>query len=146
MTADGAVDNLLTCAHWVVVGLRDDPERPAWRVAQFLQSQGKSVYPVHPHPEPVHGVPGYATVAEACAAITDASGAEALDVTVVDCFVNSARVGAVVDDAIAAGVHGVWLQLGVIDEPAIARAEAAGLVAVMDRCPAIEFPRRAGGD
>ena len=104
--------------------------------------QGKSVYPVHPRPETVHRVPGYPSVADACAAITDVHGPDALGSTVVDCFVNSERVGAVVDDAIAAGVRGVWLQLGVIDHAAESRATAAGCVVVMDRCPAIEIPAR----
>ncbi len=65
-----------------------------------------------------------------------------LPVEVVDCFVNSDLVGSIVDEAIAIGAKAVWLQLDVIDEDAVARAQAAGLLTVMDRCPAIEYRAR----
>lgn len=80
----------------------------------------------------MHGAVGYKTLAEIPA-----------QVDVVDCFVNSKLVGKVVDEAIAIGAKAVWLQLDVIDEEAVARAQAAGLLTVMDRCPAIEYRARA---
>jgi predicted CoA-binding protein len=80
----------------------------------------------------VHGQTGYKTLAEI---------PEPVDV--VDCFVNSQLVGKVVDEAIAIGAKAVWLQLDVIDDAAIARAQAAGLLTVMNRCPAIEYRARA---
>ena len=132
---------MLEWEHWIVVGLRDSQIRPAWGVSRYLQSLGKHIYPVHPHPEPVHGRVGYSTVMAACEAIVAEHGAQALRRTVVDCFVNAAKVGAVVDEAITAGVAGVWLQLEIIDVAAVARARAAGLLAVMNRCPAIEAPK-----
>lgn len=118
---------------WAVVGLGNNPERAAFGVARFLQEQGKRIVPVYPRAEVVHGEQGYATLAEAAAAVGH--------IDVVDCFVASNRVGAIVDEAIAIGAGAVWLQLDVIDEAAAQRAHDAGLTVVMDRCPAIEFPR-----
>lgn len=138
---DAEVAAMLRLNHWIIVGLRDSQLRPAWGVSKYLQSIGKHIYPVHPHPEPVHGRVGYASIAAACEAIVAEHGAGALRDCVVDCFVNSEKVGAVVDEAIAAGVQGVWLQLGVVDGAAVQRMRAIGGFAVMDRCPAIEAPK-----
>lgn len=119
---------------WAVVGLGANPERDAYAIAlMLLQRYGKRIVPVHPRAEVVHGEQGYASLTEAAAAVGH--------IDVVDCFVNSSRVGAIVDEAIAIGADAVWMQLGVIDEAAAARAQAAGLTVVMDRCPAVEFPR-----
>jgi len=97
----------------------------------LLQDKGHRIIPVHPKAESVHGETGYKSLAEI---------PESVDV--VDCFVNSQLVGSVVDEAIAIGAKAVWLQLDVIDEAAIERAQAAGLLTVMDRCPAIEYRAR----
>ena len=130
--ADPAViRRLLTEAEvWAVVGLGDNPSRAAWSVARRLQANGKKLVPVHPRAETVFGEPGYATLA-------DVPG----HVDVVDMFVNSRRVGGLVDQAIAAGAGAVWTQLDVVDLEAAARAAAAGLDVVVDRCPAIEAAR-----
>jgi predicted CoA-binding protein len=122
------VDRLLAMDTWAVVGLSTDPRRAAYGVAAFLQRQGKRIVPVHPRAETVHGEPGYRRLAEI-----------PFGVDVVDCFVNSSLVGPVVDEAIAKGAKAVWMQLGVVDEAAAARAQAAGLEVVMDRCPRIEW-------
>ena len=122
------IDRLLSLDTWAVVGLSDDRSRAAWGVAKFLQDRGKRIVPVHPSAVTVHGEQGYPTLADI-----------PFDVDVVDCFIRSALVGPVVDSAIAAGAKGVWMQLGVVDPLAAARATAAGLTVVMDRCPKIEW-------
>jgi predicted CoA-binding protein len=114
-----------------VVGLSNNPERAAFGVARLLQDKGHQIIPVHPKAETVHGETAYSTLSEI-----------PVGVDVVDCFVNSQLVGSVVDKAIAIGAKAVWLQLDVIDDEAIARAQAAGLLTVMDRCPAIEYRAR----
>jgi predicted CoA-binding protein len=79
----------------------------------------------------VHGQTGYAKLSQV-----------PVKIDVVDVFVNSELAGAVVNEAIEVGAQGVWLQLDVIDEGAITRAKDAGLLAVMNRCPAIEYKKR----
>lgn len=120
-------------AVWAVVGLSESPIRPAYGVARVLQSHGKRIVPIHPTARTVHGERGYATLADAVFEIGP--------IDVVDCFVNSARVGPVIDEAIAVGAKVVWTQLDVIDEAAARRARDAGLEVVMDRCPKIEWQR-----
>ena len=116
---------------WAVVGLSGNPRRPAVGVSLFLQQGlGMEIIPVSLKGDDVHGAKGYRKLA-------DIPG----EIDVVDCFINSQRVGAVVDQAIEVGAKAVWLQLGVIDQAAASRARAAGLDVVMDRCPAIEAPR-----
>ena len=125
------IDAVLAMKTWAIVGLGNNPERAAYGVAKLLQDKGHKIIPVYPRAEVVHGEIGYKTLSEIPAAID-----------VVDCFVNSTLVGKVVDEAIAIGAKAVWLQLDVIDEVAVARAQAAGLSTVMDRCPAIEYKKR----
>lgn len=127
-----SVAALLAMKTWAVVGLGNNPNRAAFGVAKLLQDKGHRIIPVHPSAEVVHGEVGYKTLAE----IPDS-------IDVVDCFVNSQLVGDIVDQAIAVGAKAVWLQLDVIDHAAISRAQAAGLLTVMDRCPAIEYRARA---
>jgi len=117
---------------WAVVGCSPDPSRDSHRVARFLQSHGYRVIPVRPGVEEVLGERCYPSLAD----VPASDGVE-----VVDVFRRSELAGAHVDEAIAIGARAVWLQLGVIDAAAAARARAAGLRVVMDRCPAIELPR-----
>ena len=115
---------------WFIVGLGDNPERPASGVAKFLQNSGKQIVPIYPRAETVHGEQGFATIADA----TAHWGAP----DVVDVFVRSNRAGEFADQAIAAGAKVVWFQLDVIDAEAAKRVESAGLTMVMDTCPVIE--------
>ncbi len=124
----GDVEQLLAMPTWAVVGLSGNTRRAAYDVARFLQARGRRIVPVHPAAGQVHGEQGHATLADV-----------PFPVDVVDCFVNSRLVGEVVDQAVAVGAKGVWMQLGVVDEAAAERARAAGLTVVMDRCPKIEW-------
>ena len=130
MNTTETISQILELHNWAIVGLANNPDRPAFGVAKLLQDKGHQIFPVHPKAETVHGAVGYSSLSEI-----------PVQVDVVDCFVNSTLVGDVVDQAIAIGAKAVWLQLGVIDEAAAARAHAAGLLTVMDRCPAIEYQR-----
>ena len=128
---DETIDQVLNLKTWAIVGLGNNPERAAFGVSKLLQDKGHRIVPVYPRAEIVHGEAGYKSLHEI-----------PFKVDVVDCFVNSKLVGKVVDEAIEIGAKAVWLQLDVIDEAAVARAEAAGLLAIMDRCPAIEYKKR----
>jgi uncharacterized protein len=119
---------------WAVIGCSPDPRRDSHRIAHLLQSQGFRVIPVNPNADEVLGERSYASVSE----IPASEGVE-----VVDIFRRADRAGVHVDEAIAIGARAVWMQLGVIDEAAAQRALDAGLLVVMNRCPAIELPRLA---
>ena len=136
MAVDGLTDSavrdlLLATRRIAVVGASDRPGRPSGGVFAFLLARGYDAVPVNPalSGRPVAGVASVATL----------EAAAPLDL--VDVFRRSEEAGAVVDEAIRLGAKAVWLQLGVVDEAAAARARAAGLVCVMDRCPAIEWGR-----
>ena len=124
---------------WIVVGLSTNSERAAYGVSRWMHVElSRPIIPVHPRAETVHGQQGYASISD----VPDQ------DIKVVDCFVNSAKVGAVVDEVIAnkdrLQIDAVWMQLGVVDEAAAERARAAGLDVVMDTCPKIEWPKVRG--
>ncbi|MCX6428746.1 MAG: CoA-binding protein [Actinobacteria bacterium] len=131
MNAQSEIDQLLALHTWAIVGLSNNPDRAAYGVAELLQSKGHRIVPVHPKAESVHGKQGFASLSEIPFAVD-----------VVDLFVNSQLAGEVVDQAIAIGATGVWLQLDVIDDDAIMRAKSAGLLTAMNRCPAIEYRSR----
>jgi predicted CoA-binding protein len=129
---DAAIRALLLGTRRIaVVGASDRADRPSHGVMGFLLARGYDAVPVNPAlaGRPVHGIPALASL--------DQAG----PLDMVDVFRRSAEAGAVVDEAIRLRARSVWLQLGVIDEAAAARARAAGLAVVMDRCPAIEWRR-----
>jgi uncharacterized protein len=117
-----------------MVGASPNPARPSNRVLRFLLSQGYLVHPVNPgHAgREIHGATVYGKLADVPS-----------PVDMVDVFRNSSFVAGVVDDALALAQKPkvIWTQLDVYDEKAAAKAEAAGVKMVMDRCPAIEIPR-----
>ena len=131
ISQDEIIEIVLGLKTWAIVGLGNNPERAAFGVSKLLQDKGHRIVPVYPRAETVHGEVGYKSLSEI-----------PFEIEVVDCFVNSNLVGKVVDEAISIGAKAVWLQLDVIDHEAIDRAKAAGLLTVMDRCPAIEYRKR----
>ena len=133
LTTDADIRDLLATARTIaVVGASDRPDRPSWGVMRFLQDHGYRVIPVNPQitGEHVHGEFVFRELAQ----LGD-------PIDIVDIFRRPQAAGEAVDEAIAIGAKAVWLQLGIINEEAAARAEAAGLKVVMDRCPAIDIPR-----
>jgi len=131
--SDEYLGEVLTSARTIaVLGASPRPDRPSHRVMAFLQRRGYRTIPVNPNAagEEILGERCYAALAEV---------PEKIDM--VDVFRRSTAVAAAVEEAIAAGAKIVWLQLGLRDDRAAARAEAKGLKIVMNRCPAIEIPR-----
>lgn len=133
LTADADIKALLEETRTIaLVGASDRPSRPSYGVMRTLQAHGYRVIPVNPQitGEHVHGEYVFRDLSQI---------GEPIDM--VDIFRRSEAAGDAVDEAIAAGAKSVWMQLGVINQEAAARAEAAGLKVVMDRCPAIDIPR-----
>jgi predicted CoA-binding protein len=132
-TSDAEIRRILGETRTIaLVGASPKPERDSYEVMAFLQGHGYRVIPVNPvcAGETILGERVRASLAEID---------EPIDL--VDVFRNSEAAGPVTDEAIAAKARTVWMQLGVVNEPAAARARAAGLTVVMDRCPKIEVAR-----
>ena len=133
LTTDDDIRALLTSARTIaMVGASDRPDRASYGVMEALQAHGYRVYPVNP------SITGEHVLGEFVWRELSQIG-EPIDI--VDIFRNSEAAGDAVDDAIAARAKAVWMQLGVVNAAAAARAEAAGLQVVMDRCPKIEIRR-----
>lgn len=133
LRSDEEIRELLASIRTIaLIGASDNPGRPSYGVMESLQSHGYRVLPVNPRitGEHVHGEYVWREMAQI---------GEPIDM--VDIFRRSEEVGPIVDEAIRAGAKAVWMQIGVVNEAAAAKAEAAGLKVVMDRCPKIELLR-----
>jgi predicted CoA-binding protein len=123
---------LATPRTWAVVGCSPRPDRDSHRIAALLRSRGNTIVPIHP---------GAAEILGQRSSPSLAAAREDHAIDVVDVFRRSTEAGVHVDEAVEIGATAAWLQLGVIDVAAAERGRAAGLTVVMDRCPAIEYPR-----
>lgn len=133
--SDTQIKDVLTRAKTIaLVGWSPKPDRPSHRVAAFLAAKGYRVIPVNP------GVAGQTALGETIQArLADIQGG----VDMVDIFRRSEDVAGVVDEALAAfpDLQSIWMQLGIRDDEAAAKATARGVSVIMDRCPAIDIPR-----
>ena len=121
---------------WAVVGCSSRPWRASHGVSRYLLRQGYRVVPVHPNETEVHGLRAYPDLRSI--------PAEAGTIEVVDLFRRSDVVMPHVEEAIEIGARAVWMQLEVWNEEAARLADEAGLLVVMDRCPAIDHPAMVG--
>lgn len=124
---------LRTFRTWAVVGCSSRPWRASHGVSRYLLRQGYEIVPVHPNENEVHGIPAHRDLRSIPAELRS-------KIEVVDLFRRSELVPAHVDEAIEIGAKAIWMQLEVWNEPAAQRAADAGLLVVMDRCPAIDHP------
>jgi predicted CoA-binding protein len=118
------IDEILkSCRTIAVVGLSSNPSRPSYRVAGYMQAQGYRIIPINPNETNVLGEPAYPSLASVPGTVD-----------LVDIFRKSEDVLPIVEEAIARGAKAIWMQEGVVNEAAAARAGQAGLPVVMDRC------------
>lgn len=128
ITKDADILSILSSAKTIaVVGASPKPWRDSGSIAMFLIGKGYTVYPVNPNYQEIYGLKCYPDIK----AIPE-------KIDIVDIFRNSEEVEPVIDEAIAVGAKCVWMQLGVVNARAAAKAEAAGLMVIMDRCIAID--------
>ena len=128
---------LSECRRVAVVGVSADWNRPSHFVAKYLIEHGYEMIPVNPKYAEVLGRKCYPSLTAARAA--------AGPIDLVDCFRRASDIDPIADEAIAIGARCLWMQLGIVNEAAAAKARAAGLAVVMNRCVKIEHARLFGG-
>ncbi len=131
LITEATIDKILTLHTIAVVGLSPKAERPSHGVARYLLAQGYRVIPVNPAHEEILGLKCYPSLKEVPE-----------PVEVVDIFRRTEYAVPMAEEAIAIGAKAFWLQLGIVNDEAIQLAEAAGLLAVQNRCIKIEHERR----
>jgi predicted CoA-binding protein len=125
-----AIQHSLNHSHTIaVVGLSPKPHRDSFRVARYMQDHGYRIVPINPNVTEVLGERAYAT-------LSDAAAHEHIDM--VNCFRNAEDIPPIATEAIAIGAKYLWLQLGIVNDAAAAKATAAGLTVVQDRCLMVE--------
>jgi predicted CoA-binding protein len=122
---------------WAIIGCSSDPARPSHGVARYLIGQGYEVVPVNPNEQEVHGRTAYPD-------LHSIPAGRGLPIEVVDLFRRSDAVLPHVEEAIEIGAKAIWMQLGVWNQEAAELAAHAGLLVVMNRCPAIDHPALIG--
>jgi predicted CoA-binding protein len=130
-----------SCRTLAIVGLSPQWHRPSYFAAKYMQEHGYRIVPVNPAVPGILGEKSYPSVSAAAEALA----AQGQKIDLVDCFRRSADIPPIAEEAIAIGARCLWLQIGVMDEASAAKARAAGLDVVMDRCVKIEHARLFGG-
>jgi predicted CoA-binding protein len=130
-----------TCRTIAVVGLSPQWHRPSFFAAKYMQEHGYRIVPVNPSASEILGERSYPSVSAAAQALAG----QGVKIDMVDCFRKPGDIPPLADEALAIGAKCLWLQIGVVHEESAARARAAGLDVVMDRCVKIEHARLFGG-
>ena len=130
-----------SCKTIAVVGLSPQWHRPSFFAAKYMQAHGYRIVPVNPSATEILDERCYASLTAAAEELA----AQGQKIDMVDCFRKSEDIPPIAAEAIAIGARCLWLQLGVVNEAAAAKARAAGLEVVMDRCVKIEHARLFGG-
>ncbi len=130
-SADPTFDILTKYKTIAVVGLSSNPARPSYGVTEYMQAAGYQIIPVNPNETDVLGEPSYANLEEVPQKIE-----------IVNVFRRPEEIPPVVDAAIRANAKVIWMQLGIANQPAAEKAQAAGLTVVMDACLLIEHKKR----